>query len=130
MSVPKNKKVIGELNLEIGKFKFYDNILIGEINEGINMEFKNFLKLMNLIKEIYDDKPIVYISNRVNSYSIDPIGYRNALKFFPKIIGYSVVTNKKPVLSSIAIEKRFFKSEVLVFKDMELAVNWAKIILN
>jgi len=56
-----------------GKFYFFENFIIGELNDGIHFDL---IKVLQVIDKIYNyygkDFKIVYIANRINSYSTEP----------------------------------------------------------
>ena len=64
------------LETDIGTVFFYGNIVVFEAKEGIVLSYKNGFSILLKGLKILGAKPWVYISNRVNSYSIKPIDYK------------------------------------------------------
>jgi len=55
---------------QFGKFYFFNGIVISEINQGVDFSWKMACKVVEAALDIFgEDAPIVYISNRINSYS-------------------------------------------------------------
>ncbi len=63
------------LKLEFGTVTFFKNIQIAELNEGILFDIPKNQELLALARERFNNQPYGYISNRVNSYSVNPIIY-------------------------------------------------------
>lgn len=108
-----------------GEFEFFDGYFIGRINGGVNAGSDFVDALSELIRKQYHGKPIIYISDRVNSYSIDPfatmdLSERNNIRFA------AVVTYTHQ-------QKKIFPLEVKVmdrlsmcnFDSLDAALNWA-----
>lgn len=56
--------------IDLGNLFFFENFLVAEFNEGVEIHYKNFLAVRKLIKEFYGHNSFGFISNRINSYSI------------------------------------------------------------
>ena len=110
----------------LGDFEFYDNYFIGRIAEGANASADYVSSLSDLITKHLPGKSPVYISDRVNSYSLDPqatsdLIARNNIKF-AGIVVYS--PHQK---NNIFYEEKVIKGTVMcVFTDIDSAVTWAK----
>ena len=59
------------LIVKLGRLYLFDNYIITEFNEGINITFENFSEVSEIIKSHYKNEPFGFISNRINSYSMD-----------------------------------------------------------
>ncbi|WP_445386199.1 hypothetical protein ACT6NV_05195 [Robiginitalea sp. IMCC44478] len=117
---------ITEHKLEIGVFKFYNNLVIGEVKEGVQITLDNALPLLALGIEYYNkDKPVVYLSNRKYSYSFDPTMHFEVSKLFPYLKGYGVVTYDELNFRVAGLEQRFLSCPSGVFHSMDEAMNWA-----
>ena len=57
----------------LGEFEFFDGYLIGRINDGVNVGSNFVDALSELIHKHYHGNPFIYISDRINSYSLDPL---------------------------------------------------------
>ncbi len=111
---------------EFGVFYFFDSLVISEINEGVFFQWKMAEKAVKASKEFYgENQPIVYISNRINNYTVAPTDW---LKFYSnrhQLKHYSVVGNTKGSLPSTLLEKMFFNGSLQQFDDLEEAIEWS-----
>ena len=120
------QRLIAEHHLEIGSFRFYSNIMVGEFAKGAHVTKANALLPIQLAQKIYGDgTPIIYISNRLNSYSMDPVGYGEIVEMFPNLRGFVVVSKNKYRRMLAALEKFFIKRPMAVFHTLEDAFVWS-----
>ncbi len=120
------QRLIAEHHLEIGSFRFYSNIMVGEFAEGAHVTKANALRPIQLAQKIYGGEiPIIYISNRLNSYSMDPVGYGEVAEMFPNFKGFAVVSKNKYRRMLAALEKFFIKKPMAVFHNLEDAFVWS-----
>jgi hypothetical protein len=115
------------IKLEFGSVTFLDNIQIAELNEGILFDTPQNQELIDLAREQYNDEPYGYISNRVNSYSVNPIIYMEAANI-SNLVAIAIVSNNPIVGKNAQIEKQFFKNRnsFEFFETLEEAVTWMK----
>jgi hypothetical protein len=104
--------------------------MIVEVKDGVHLIKKHNHVLVNLADTYYRNKRFVYITHRVNSYSVDPAIYNETSKI-ESLLGFAVVS-KTPVSSANAlVEKLFMKNKPFeIFKELHEAINWAKSICN
>jgi hypothetical protein len=121
---------LAEHKLDLGRFVFYKNISIAEVSEGTHVTFEKLSHMLQIAKGVYgNDNPFVYISNRIHSYSIDPLGYYEAIKLFPNIKAYAIVSENKQRRMLAVLEKLFIKKPIRVFDNLETAALWAEQII-
>jgi hypothetical protein len=121
---------IVEHNLDVGKFTFYQNIIVGEFAEGIHVTFENAAIPIQIATQLYGtEEPIIYISHRKNSYSMDPVGYKEVIDLFPnfRAFGIAALNKRRRLLANL--ERLFIKKPIRVFNTMEAALIWAEEIL-
>lgn len=120
-----------EKTFEVGHFLYYPNYIVGKFNEGVHVTKKNAAEPIQLAQEIYgEDKPVVYISHRVHSYSMDPVGYQEVSEMFPNFKGFAIVSKNKYRRMIAKLEKLFIKKPIAVFYDMDKAFEWADTLVN
>ena len=130
MLVPTKQKLIAEYTFSVGHFRYYSNIIIGEFNEGVHVTKENASEPIKFAQEICGtEKPLVYISHRLHSYSIDPTGYIEMAALFPNFAGFAIVSNNRYRRMLANIEKLFIKRPIAVFYDMDKALEWADSLL-
>jgi len=102
----------------------YNAIAIVEIEEGVAVSSKNGLEIFERLLSIIGDQPWVYISNRVNSYSLDPNDYRH-LNEIQTLKGIGVIQYEKSIKTALELEKMFVKKPFKTFGDLDSAIEWA-----
>ena len=102
------KKEYKVLTVSLGDLYFFENYLVTEFNEGENVTFENFKEVAEAIKTRYGDRPIGFISNRINSYSIDLTDAELFNNAFPNVKAYAVIVHKPMTKQIFEIENHFF----------------------
>ncbi len=116
------------LETDIASIYFYGNFVVFEANEGIILSYKTgfsiLLKSLNILKA----KPWVYISNRVNSYSLNAndIKYLNHI---PSLKAVAVINYSEFSEMNAELEGRFFSKPFKTFNNIYDAAIWAKTFL-
>lgn len=120
-----------EHKLEKARFVFYQNIAVVEGHEGTHVTFEKINNVLRKAEEVYgNDIPFVYISHRINSYSIDPIGYYKAIKSFPSLKAIAIVADNKRTKMTANLERLFISKPIRVFDDLNSAMLWAEDIIE
>jgi hypothetical protein len=120
-------ELIREHDLGFGIYRFYKNIAIGEVREGMTISLDNALQIMALGIEYYrHEKAIVYISDRQYSYSIDPTLHLETKSLFPQLVGYGIVCYDDLNYRVAKLEQRFVPCPSRRFRSMEAAAAWAR----
>jgi hypothetical protein len=110
----------------LGEFEFYKNYFIGRIYKGVNAGAYFVDSLTELIQKNYSGRETIYISDRLNSYSLDPIATndlisRNNIRF----VGIVFYTKRKRNMYSY--EEHFFRGKTICFFDsLGAAEEWAE----
>lgn len=118
------------VELDFGKVWFKENILIAELNEGILFDVENNRQLLEIGKNIFDNKAYGYISNRVNSYAVNPMVYLESAKK-ENLKAIAVVTTNVVCRNNAVLEKQFYKDNSFeIFSTLEEAFIWMKLQLT
>ena len=127
MTVPHLKQIpLAEHDLDVGRFVFYPNIVVGEFKEGIHVTFENAAFPIQVAQMTFgSETPLVYISHRLHSYSMDPTGYRDVVALFPNFKAFVVVAKNKRRRMLAHLERFFIKKPIRVFDNLESAIEWA-----
>ncbi|WP_055446128.1 hypothetical protein [Lacinutrix mariniflava] len=113
------------INLDFCSLELFNNYVICIVNEGVTICKKNSDKQTEFILNHFQNKPFVYITNRINSYSVNPLIYKNISKI-KNLLGFAVVSQNETTLNNVEIEKLFFNGKPFKpFTDLEQAINWA-----
>ncbi len=102
----------------------HKRIAIIEISEGTSISYENGIETLKRLLSIVGDKPWAYISNRVNSYSLDPNDYKH-LNEIPTLKGIGVIQYKRSIETAMELEKMFVKKPFKTFDDLDAAIEWA-----
>lgn len=118
------------LELDIGLFFFYPNMVVSQMNEGVSVNFDNVLPVFLKGLQYYTpETPLVYISNRINSYSFDPTIHLEAREVFSNLKGYGVVVYDDMNLRIAQLEQEFISCPLQIFHSLEEARNWGQQLL-
>lgn len=118
---------IEAINLDFGKVSFIDNILIAELNEGVLFDVESNRVLLELGKKTFEGQPYGYISNRVNSYAVNPMVYLESAAA-PTLKAIAVVTLDDVGKQNAFLEKQFYKenNSFGIFGTLEEALEWIR----
>lgn len=122
-NLPAEFRLTRIMEMEIATYFFYGNIVIVEAKEGILLSYKkDFSVLLNALN-ITDSNPWVYIANRINSYSIQPMDYKYLNKI-PTLKAMAVVNYSEAGHLNAGLEAKFCKKPFQVFYNLTEAVIW------
>ena len=76
------------------------------------------------IEYYVDTLKIGYISNRINSYSIEPQLWTTIGEEFDFLVAGAIVIYNKISYVNASIEKRFSKNSIKRCKSLDEAINW------
>ena len=111
--------------LPIGNFYFCEKFYLAEINEGIHLDYNELAGLMgDLMKYYGKNKKLGFISNRINSYSLDPRLYNEIDKEFDIITTCALVVYSDISFMNANIEKRFSNKKIKRCVMLNEAVEW------
>ncbi|WP_179006007.1 hypothetical protein [Winogradskyella forsetii] len=124
-------EVLKELNYEFGDVFIFDGFVISEVKEGVSYSWELHGKptvkaVVDFLKT--DGSDVVYISHRINSYSVVPMDWLKFYKQSLNLKGYGIVTYNNVSTISSVIENLFFKKQIRRFITIESAIQWAKLI--
>ena len=110
----------------LGEFEFFEGYFIGRINDGVNAGSTFVEALSELIHKHYHGKPVIYISDRVNSYSLDPVATADLIKRSNiRCVGVVVYTQQQQKV--YFFEERFIEGIPMChFASLDAALCWSK----
>lgn len=123
--------MINILELDFATIKIYNNLIISECKEGILLDVQNNRKVLELAEEVFNNGPFGYISNRINSYAVDPMVYRESAAH-PQLKAIAVVSDSDLARSSAKLEKKFYTNTnpFQIFSSLEEAKDWINGVLE
>lgn len=107
----------------------FDDFLIKQIKEGISIDLKETKQLKAILKKHFSKKNIVYISNRVTSYSVNPLVYKEVEKI-SNLVAIAIIPNNEKMLQSAIYEKEFYNKPFEIFNNLNDAIIWVSKILE
>ncbi|MEF3078867.1 hypothetical protein [Winogradskyella poriferorum] len=116
--------------LKLGELRYNDKYMVVVFNEGIDVNFDNFGEITDIIKSQYGTRPFGFISNRINSYSIDLSDANKFNKMFPNVKAYAVVAHNSITERIFEIEERFFTFNRKSFRNIDDAIDWVEFTLS
>ena len=114
--------------LETCSLEFFENYVVSTIYEGVIFGKKESQVQTKEILEVFKNKPFVYISNRINSYSVDPIIYLKTSKI-ASLAGFAIVS-KSLSARNAEVESLFLNKPFEIFDTLEEAKSWANSLLK
>ncbi|AXT59131.1 STAS/SEC14 domain-containing protein [Aquimarina sp. AD10] len=115
--------MITSYNLEFCDIDVYEDYTVARIHEGMITTPENLKVFLKLIDIHYKNKPFVYISHRIHSFSINPAIHAESSKI-PNLIGIAVVSEDPLQKIQTQVEKVFFKKEFKHFTTIQEALVW------
>jgi hypothetical protein len=124
------QEVLKELNYSYGDVFIFNGYVVSEINEGIVFTWDAHAK--KITKDIScflgtDGSDLIYISNRINPYSIQALDWLKYFKNSYSLEGYYVVGHEKSSVINTMFENLFFKSKIRRFTSLYEAIEVAKV---
>ena len=103
--------------------------MIVTVNTGENISMTYHDALVEVANRYFKNKPFVYITHRVNSYSVDPSVYAETSKI-KNLVGFCVVSRNFMAKSTAKIEKLFLNKPFEIFDSLDEAETWAKSVIK
>tara|TARA_R110002050_G_scaffold74772_5_gene160187 strand:+ start:5047 stop:5460 length:414 start_codon:yes stop_codon:yes gene_type:complete len=122
-------EILKELNYPFGNIFIFKGFIVAEINEGVNYTWENHARLVTEDVCCYlgtDGSDLIYISNRIRSYSVDASGWSTFYNKKFALKGYYIVSNNKLGKLAVKIENLFLKIKIKHFNDLFIAINFVK----
>lgn len=122
------KKPLHILNYDFGDFYLYDTFIVGEVKEDVVISWEAQGKfLVDEFLSIYQDKSqdLIYISHRINDYSVVPSDWLKFKNHDVKFRGYGIVSYTKRGFFNGMLEK-VFMPKLQTFTSLKEALVWAK----
>ncbi|MEE2772801.1 MAG: hypothetical protein VX712_11340 [Bacteroidota bacterium] len=122
-------KVEKTCELAFTTLKFYKNFVVSTVHENSNLDESEIQELKDVIIDYYQNRPFVYISNRLHSYSVNPLIYVNLVQL-NLLKGICIVCEDFNRLQTANFERQFATMPFDLFQDLEEAKAWAKGLIN
>lgn len=118
-----HKKII----FSFGNFYLCNNFFIAELSEGEDFDWKKIELVISKVIEFYgNDIKLGYISNRINSYSLDPHSWDKAHKKHGIVVASAIVCYTDFTYKNASLEKLFSKKSIKRCINLDEAIHWIK----
>jgi len=127
MRITSTKKaiVVREYQLDIGTIQVFDDYMVATFDEGATVTLERAYQIIGISEIHFRNKNFGYISQRKNSYAVDPTIY-NYLRGLENLKAFAIVSKKEIDMHNFKIEKLFYKKNMEFFIEFENALVWIK----
>lgn len=113
-----------KLEMPFGDFYFCEKFLISELHSGVHFDWSKIEMVVKEVIKFYGkDVKLGYISNRVNSYSVDPQDWGKVEKYH-MMAGSAIVYYNYMMYMNASLEKRFLKTTMHRCLSLDEAIEW------
>lgn len=121
--------VLKEINYPFADIYIFEGFVVSEIKEGVVFSWEDHAK--RIVTDVVEytknnGSEIVYLSHRVNSYSLKPLGWLHFFNDSFNLKGYGVIGYNSFSFLNTVVENLFFSKKIRRFGDIETAIQWAK----
>lgn len=114
-----------KLVMPFGNYYLMEKFIVGEIHEGMHVDWEKTQKLINEVIEFYGkDAQLAFISNRVNHYSVDPQNWVNLEQNYNFIVASAIVIYNTSTYMNASIEKKFAQKNIKRASNLDEAIEW------
>ena len=117
------------LHLYFCDITIFKNYFIVVMKEGTDITVGHSDVLFDISKTYFGGKQFVYISNRINSYSVNPNVYKK-INEIENLAGFAVVSYGFKTSGNVKIEQLYFDKPIEVFDNIDDAKEWAKSVVK
>ena len=108
-----------------GNFYFCERFFIAELHESVHFDWDMVKNVMSDVIEFYGkDAKLGYLSNRVNSYSMDPHSWEKVYKKYGIIVASAIVVYNNFTSLNAALEKQFSSKSIKSCYSLSEAIDW------
>lgn len=112
------------IRYDFGEFIVYKDFVMGVIEEGVVFDKKHHELVLKMCREQFKDRSFGYISNRIFSYTLDPMVYWKMSKL-KNLIAIAIVSDDKvSACRSYKIERFLFRGNLRYFDNLNAAQKW------
>ena len=122
-------EAIHEINYSFGNYYLFDGFVVAEVNEDVIFTWQHHGKIVTEdLTNLYDTNgsDVVFITNRINSYSVKPADWIHFFRHSYKLKGYAIVSYSKAGYLNGALEKLFMNTNFKRFRSLDSALEWAR----
>lgn len=121
--------IIKYYNLKDADIFIFDHYVINQIKEGVTVEAPHDKKINQIVQNHFSGKDMVYISNRIKSYTVDPLIYPR-VELIPNMLAIAIVPKTFAMRKNAEYERNFYDKPFEIFDTLSEAILWAGAIIN
>jgi len=121
----KKAVVVREYHLDIGAVQVYEDYMVANFDEGSTVTLEKAYQIIGISEIHFRGRDFGFISQRKNSYAIDPTIY-NYLRGLDNLKAFAIVSKKEIDMHNFKIEKLFYKKSMEFFIEYDNALAWVK----
>ncbi len=107
----------------------FENYIIQQVYEGAVVTVESGIEFKKFLEGYYGNKKVVYLTNRVNKYAVEPVVYMEVAKI-PQLVGIGIISRDQSATNNAKFEKQFYSKPFKILKNMREAIDWADDILQ
>lgn len=121
-----------KIEYDFGSLSVGDNFIIGEMNEGTRIGLDVVFEVIRVANENFKGQKWGYISNRVHSYSLQPLVHMQAEKFEKNMVAFAIVAPRPGAARYAEFEKNFAKVNYAFswFMELDKAISWVESVIK
>ena len=118
-----------KIEMDFCTLKFYDNYVICFVHENENVTIQKSNDQTKVILDYFKKKPFVYITHRINQYTVDPNIYVDSSKI-ETLLGFVVVSKDILAVKNALSERPHLSKPFEIFEEIEDAILWAENVIE
>ena len=107
----------------------FDDFLIKQVKEGETIDLKETEEFKSILDKHFANKNMAYISNRVTSYSVNPLVYKVA-EDISNMVAIAIIPTTDKMRKSAEYESKFYDKPFGIFENLSDAVKWVHKIIE
>lgn len=124
-----NSLILHKEVLSFCKITLYQDYVYVIMNEGVTVKPEHNEILVKLALQYYKNEKFVYITHRINSYSVNPTIYIETAKI-SNLVGFIVIKPQEETIKTEDIESLFFNKPFIKCNTLDKAIEYKDSLLQ
>ena len=107
----------------------FEHYLINQIKDGVVISYEHYEVLKAFVEKYFPNSNMVYLSNRVNSYTVNPLVHHKT-STIDNLIGVGIVVDTGLKEQAALFESQFFNKDFEIFVTLQEGIMWATDLIN
>jgi len=114
-----------KLKKPFGNFYFLESFILSELNEGVHFDWNKVEEIAIEVVKFYGiNVKVGHVSNRINSYSVDPSVWTKLDEKYSILTTSTIVSYNEMTLMNASIEEVFSKNNIKHCISLEEGTEW------